>query len=334
MRPCYVCDKDVASGNYMVHLQAHARDGNVEMQKVFALPDAERKRTVSTLRNKALARRNMLRIAEGEEPQRTRTQAMNKSKKGKVVMCSGCKQMVLSSCSYRHRKRCKENLKLEDKPSATKLKVQKGSEDTIFRQKILHSIHDANDPVGELAKSDPGILIFGKFLFRGQQQKTSLVTSPMRLMAKILLNAREVASDNTLDFEGMLSPFMWNTLTEAINRLASVPLNTKQHLNNAIRALRSHHISQEDGDSERRQKLLEKTEYKLGVEGKKMFASSWQHAKGRRVGTLTKPSEKPLSQDYQTLRTSVQGRLDTITNTSWGKHSFMELRRLLVTRWE
>ena len=120
MRPCYVCDKDVASGDYTVHLQAHARDGNVEMQEVFALPEGERNRTVTTLRNKALARQNMLRIADGEEPQRTRTQAMNKSKKGKVVMCSGCKQMVLSSCSHRHRKRCKENLKLEDKPSATK----------------------------------------------------------------------------------------------------------------------------------------------------------------------------------------------------------------------
>ena len=116
--------------------QAHARDGNFEMQEVFALPEGERKRTVTTLRNKALARQNVLRIIDGEEPQRTRTQAMNKSKKGKVVMCSGCKQMVLSSCSHRHRKRCKENLKLEDKPSATELKVQKGSEDTIFKQKI------------------------------------------------------------------------------------------------------------------------------------------------------------------------------------------------------
>ena len=114
-------------------------------------------------------------------------------------------------------------------------------------------------------------------------------------MAKILLNAREVASDNTLDFEGMLSPFMWNTLTESLNRLASVPLNMKQHLNNAIRALRSHYISQPDGDSEWRQKLLEKTI---------QIRSSWQHAKGRHVGTLTKPTEKPLSQEYQTLRTS------------------------------
>ena len=48
--------------------------------------------------------------------------------------------------------------------------------------------------------------------------------------------AREVVSDNTLDFEGMLSLFMWDTLKESINKLASVPLNMKQHLNNAIRA--------------------------------------------------------------------------------------------------
>ena len=87
------------------------------------------------------------------------------------------------------------------------------SEDIIFKQHVLDSIHDSTYPIGQLAKSDPEIIIFGKYLLRGHTQKKSLVTNTMRLMARILLNAREVGSDDTLDFEAMLiSPYRWDTL--------------------------------------------------------------------------------------------------------------------------
>ena len=158
------------------------------------------------------------------------------------VPCTHCLGFVQRRELWRHAARCRLNDKHpgeDESKKYSKLQFESemllyGSKDdthsSAFKQSVISVLRQ--DMISFVAKRDTLILKFGHALFeKDGSARATYITQKMRSLARLLIEVRKVASKDSADMSGVISPTHFDHIALATRNLCSYnPSTQDEHM--------------------------------------------------------------------------------------------------------
>lgn len=256
-----------------------------------------------------------------------------------LAMCSECIGFFSRKFIWKHKKECSEGS--GSVPQTLNVNAISDPDPSEFNKEILS--HLRKDAVGDLASTDPMILLIGRKLFdKSLKKERNGVSLQMRRLAKLLLYFRAEMGTNATG-EEMLDRKNFDELSVAINEMAKIEDGKEKSglklaigylLKECCKIMKGTYIMNDKMDKVREVEFFVSV---LELQWDYLFYRAHLHVKERREESLRRPQNLPLEADVQTLKNYIVEQLNVVCQPEdpykkWDASDFVQARNLIITR--